>query len=190
MTNFPLNRRNALQGLLAISAAGALAACGSKNSDAETEAVLDDAEFASIKGFFSVEEMVLVSAIADTIIPTTDTPGAVAAEVPEKIQSLATLWGDDNHRRYWRGGLRSLSENLAGFVEKIPQEREVQLGAYDAKVFGGQAKDGFYRDMKSTIATAYYMSEIGATQELAYEPVPGEFKGCVPLADYPKTWAT
>lgn len=190
MTNLPLNRRNALQGLLAISAVGALAACGSKNADDVTEAVIDDAEFASIKGFFSVEEMALVSALADTIIPTTDTPGAVAAEVPEKIQSLATLWGDDNYRRYWRGGLRTISSKLAGFAEKTPQEREAALGDYDANVFSGKIEDGFYRDMKSTVATAYYMSEIGATEELAYEPVPGEFKGCVPLADYPKTWAT
>ena len=64
------------------------------------------------------------------------------------------------------------------------------LGGYDAKVFSGQIDDGFYRDMKRTISTAYYMSEPGATQELAYEAVPGEWKGCVPLADYPKTWAT
>jgi len=190
MTNLPLNRRNALQGLLAISAAGALAACGTKEAEGVTEAVLGDAEFAFIKGFFSVKEMALITAIADSIIPTTDTPGAVAAAVPEKIQSLATLWGDDNYRRYWRGGLRNLDSKLSDFADKTPEEREQALGGYDAKVFGGKIEDGFYRDMKSTIATAYYMSEIGATEELAYEPVPGEFKGCVPLSDYPKTWAT
>ena len=152
--------------------------------------MLGDAEFASIKGFFSVEEMALITALADTIIPTTDTPGAVAAAVPEQIQSLGTLWGDDNYRRYWRGGLRNINSKLAGFADKSPEERESLLGDYDAKVFSGKIEDGFYRDMKGTIATAYYMSEIGATQELAYEPVPGEWKGCVPLADYPKTWAT
>ncbi len=190
MTSLPLNRRNALQGLLAISTAGALAACGSKDAGAAVDAPLGDAEFASIRGFFSIEEMALVTAIADTIIPTTDTPGAVAAGVPEQIQSLATLWGDDNYRRYWRGGMRALELKLSGFVSQSPEDREATLGAYDSQVFGNKINDGFYRDMKSTIATAYYMSEIGATEELAYEPVPGEWKGCVPLADYPKTWAT
>lgn len=190
MTNLPLNRRSALQGLLAISAAGALAACGSNSAEPETEAALGDVEFASIKGFFSVDEMALLTALADTIIPTTDTPGAVAAEVPAQLQSLATLWGDDNYRRYWRVGLRNLSAKLPDFLSKDAAVQASDLSAYDASVFGGTVNDGFYRDMKSTIATAYYMSEIGATQELAYEPVPGEFKGCVPLADYPKTWAT
>ena len=190
MTNLNLNRRNALQGLLAISAAGALAACGNKNSESQGGVELDDAEFASFKGFFSFEEMALLTALADSIIPTTDTPGAVAAGVPEQLQSLATLWGDDNYRRYWRAGVRNLNAKLPDFASKSPEEREASLGDYDSSVFNGKVNDGFYRDMKTTIATAYYMSEVGATKELAYEPVPGEFKGCVPLSDYPKTWAT
>jgi len=68
--------------------------------------------------------------------------------------------------------------------------QEALLSKYDASVFGGQTDDKFYRDLKSTAATAYYMSEIGASEELAYEAVPGDFKGCVSIADYPKTWAT
>jgi hypothetical protein len=190
MTKLKATRRNAIQGLLAISAAGALASCGSKTAQAEGETELGDAEFASFKGFFTDSEMAMLTALADTIIPTTDTPGAVEAGVPAELQSLATLWGDDNYRAYWRKGVRALTKTLPDFTGKDPAAREAQLGAYDAKVFGGQTNDGFYRDMKSTIATAYYMSEPGATLELAYEPVPGEWKGCVPLADYPKTWAT
>ena len=64
------------------------------------------------------------------------------------------------------------------------------LTAYDAAVYEWQIDDGFYRDLKSTVVEAYYMSEVGATEELAYEPVPGEWIGCVPLSEFPKTWAT
>lgn len=190
MTDTTLNRRDALQGLLAISAAGALAACGSKETNKSGAKILGDTEFATFKGFFSVEEMALLTALSDTIIPATDTPGAVAAGVPATLQGLATEWADDNHRTYWRGGLRALDAALPGFIAQDASAREAVLGDYDAKVFAGEIEDKFYRDIKSTIARAYYMSEPGATQELAYEAVPGEWKGCVPLADYPKTWAT
>ena len=190
MTDFHLNRRSALQGLLAISAAGALAACGDTTPKSESVKTLGDTEFATFKGFFSIEEMALLTALADTIIPETDTPGAVEAGVAETLKSLATQWGDDNYRRYWRQGVRNLSDKLPGFPEASTEQKLEMLGGYDAKVFSGQIDDGFYRDMKRTISTAYYMSEPGATQELAYEAVPGEWKGCVPLADYPKTWAT
>jgi hypothetical protein len=190
MTDIHLNRRKALQGLLAISAAGALASCGNNSVEKADAKGLDDTEFASFKGFFSEEEMTLLTALSDTIIPTTDTPGAVEAGVPETLQSLATQWGDENYRRYWRLGVKNLSNQLPGFSSASPEQQLETLGAYDAKVFAGQIEDGFYRDLKRTISTAYYMSEPGATQELAYEPVPGEWIGCVPLAEFPKTWAT
>lgn len=190
MTNFNPTRRSALQGLLAISAAGALSACGQSSTQPGQAIPLDDAEFASFKGFFSKEEMALLIALSDTILPATDTPGAVEAGVPEVLQGLATQWGDDDYRRYWRQGLRNLSTQLPGFDAANMEQRLNALGNYDAKVFAGDTEDGFYRDMKRTITTAYYMSEPGATQELSYEAVPGEWIGCVPLADYPKTWAT
>lgn len=184
MTDITLNRRNALQGLLAISASGALAACG--NKDVQTS----DGNSVDESGFFSIEEMTLLAAIADTIIPSTDTPGAVAAGVPGTLQELATEWADDNHRTYWREGLSAIDLVLPEFTALDAEKREAVLGDYDSKVFGGEIENKFYRDMKSTIATAYYMSEPGASEELAYEAVPGEWKGCVPLADYPKAWAT
>lgn len=184
MTDITLTRRNAIQGLLAVSAAGALAACGNKGAQTADVKPLDRI------GFFSTEEMTLLAAIADTIIPTTNTPGAVAAGVPETLQELATEWADDNHRTYWREGLIAIDEVLPGFTTLDAENREAVLGDYDSKVFGGEIENRFYRDMKTSIATAYYMSEPGASEELAYEAVPGEWKGCVPLADYPKAWAT
>ena len=194
MSGFMLNRRNAVQALLAISASGALAACGNAD-EAVTDAATDDLRYAGGARFFSEDEMTKIAAIADTIIPTTDTPGAVAAGVPDVLQKLASEWGDDNYRQYWRGGLRTLSAALDGMAGEsfagLPQAaREATLGQHDAKVFGGDVEDGFYKDMKRTVATAYYMSEPGATQELAYEPVPGEWIGVAPISEYPKTWAT
>jgi len=191
MTDFMMmQRRDALKALLAISAAGALAACKADSDTGE-----GTAKKLSSSPKLSASEMALVSAMAQTIIPQTDTAGAVEAGVPAVIQSLFTDWGDDNYRNYWRGGLDNLDQHFIkssgqAFAKMSPSQQANALGKYDAKAYGEAGFDDFYKSMKSTIATAYYMSEPGATEELAYEPVPGEWRGCVPLSEFPKTWAT
>jgi len=190
MHDFTLQRRQVFQGLIALSAVGGLAACGAadETSTAETSP-------APAPGYFDANEMALIAALAQTIIPQTETAGAVEAGVPATLQGLATEWGDDAFRQYWRDGLTGLNEALSaeagGSFESLPvNERQTTLAAFDASVFAGDIENGFYRDFKSTLVQAYYMSEPGATEELAYEPVPGEWIGCVSLSDYPKTWAT
>ncbi len=184
-----LQRRQFFQGLIALSAVGGLAACG-----AADDVPSGQLSGPSLPGFFNASELALISAVAQSLIPQTDTAGAVQAGVPETLQSLATDWGNDDFRQYWRDGLNAIgaSLNVDGntFESLSPSEREAALRAYDSEVFAGEIEDGFYRDFKRTVVTAYYMSEPGATEALAYEPVPGEWIGCVPLSQFPKNWAT
>ncbi len=194
MTGFGFNRRDMFKSLLAISAIGAATACGS-GQEAGTDADAPAEPVEGKQGFLTIEEMALITAIAGTIVPKTDTAGAVEAGVPETIQALATDWANDQFKQFWRNGLGLLDMALKGdtelsFVELSSEERLAVLTAYDAKVFDGDVQDQFYRALKGTVLTAYYMSEPGATEELAYEPVPGDWIGCVPLSEYPKTWAT
>ena len=191
MTDFMMmQRRDALKSLLALSAAGALAACGGESNSGKT-----GAKKLSSAPKLLASEMALVSALAQTIIPKTDTAGAVEAGVPAVIQSLFTDWGDDKYRNYWRGGLDNLEQHFLktggqAFAKMTSSQQANLLGKYDEKAYAENGFDDFYKSMKSTIATAYYMSEPGATEELAYEAVPGEWRGCVPLSEFPKTWAT
>ena len=223
-----LSRREAVASLLALASVGAMSACRESTENGGVAEV--STGYADGANFLSADEMAMVAAIADTIIPDTDTPGAVAAGVPAVIQGLASDWGDDEYRKYMRGGLAQLGDKLrreAGqdFANLSPARRESLLAKIDAGAFarpkpeiyseqtateddeaGYGSADGetipdeaikaenlqneFYRAFKNTVATAYYMSEIGATEELAYEAVPGEWIGDAPLSQYPKTWAT
>lgn len=185
-----LQRRQVFQGLIALSAVGGLAACGGESEPVQPRL----AQGASI-GFFTNNEMALISALAQTLIPQTETAGAAQAGVPGTLQLLATEWGDDAYRQYWRDGLAALEPVLVSssgetFLEQSPSTRNQTLAAYDTSVFEGAVENDFYRDLKNTVVEAYYKSEPGATEELAYEPVPGEWIGCVPLSEFPKTWAT
>ena len=196
MDKIMMQRRDAIKSLLAISAASALAACTGKTDSGEAKpAASASLKFASEGKFLNADEMALVAALAQTIIPNTDTAGAIEAGVPEAIQGLASQWGDDNYRKYTRSGLAAIDKNFKSiggqaFANQSERQRESLLSRYDADVFSGKVKDDYYRDFKSTVATAYYMSEPGATEELIYEAVPGEWKGCVPFSEIGRTWAT
>lgn len=196
MDKIMMQRRDAIKSLLAISAASALAACTGKTENGEAKpAASANLKYASEGKFLNTGEMALVAALAQTIIPKTDTAGAIEAGVPEAIQGLASEWGDDNFRKYTRSGLSALDKHFKSvggqaFADQSEKQRESLLSKYDADVFGGKVKDDFYKNFKSTVATAYYMSEPGATEELIYEAVPGEWKGCVPFSEIGRTWAT
>ena len=194
MTNIQPNRRSAIKSLLAISSLGALAACGKRENQGGKTASTT-LEYAAKGKFLDVNEVGLLSALAQTIIPKTTTPSAVDAGVPQTLQDLLSNWGDDNLRLYWREGLSELSNSLkqaAGQAfEKLSElQQNNVLGRYDAQAAKGDVDDPFYQDMKRTIATAYYMSEVGATEELHYDPVPGNWRGDVPFSEIGKAWAT
>lgn len=195
MADLLMNRRSAIASLLAISAAGALAACGQGDPSSADTQPSTDLSFASEGQFFSASEMAFIAALSQTIIPQTDTAGALEAGVPETLQDMASNYAPDATLAYWRDGVAALNDHFkkAGgrdFADLSDALRKNQLGKYDANVFDGTISNQFYRDIKATVIQAYYNSEPGATEELAYEPVPGEWIGCVPLSDFPKAWAT
>ncbi|MEL6825533.1 MAG: gluconate 2-dehydrogenase subunit 3 family protein [Pseudomonadota bacterium] len=190
MQDFMLQKRQVFQGLIALSAIGGLAACG--GAEAPTSGQVSGN---AVPGYFNAQEMALIAAVAQTIIPQTQTAGAVQAGVPKTLQDLATDWGDSEFQQYWRDGLAALgtaltTEDGATFESMSPGERKTALDTHDARVFAAELEDKFYKDFKTTVIEAYYMSEPGATEELAYEPVPGEWIGCAPLTEFPRTWAT
>lgn len=187
-------RRDMMKALLAVGAGGALAACGQKAKPNVSGP--SGADFQASGQFFTAREMAIIGALANTIIPDTDTPGAVAAGVPSVLQDLASHWATLDIRAGWRAVVHGLNDTLGadgrGFAELGAEAQASALSAFDAIAYGDEAGDlhGGYRDVKSTIASAYYMSEIGATQELRYEAVPGEWKGCIPFSEVGRTWAT
>jgi gluconate 2-dehydrogenase gamma chain len=181
------NRRNLLKSVAALSALSLLASCDALGS------------MSAMKGgdvFFDNDEMRFLSALTDTIIPATDTPGALAAKVPATLQQLLSSWASEETRRTWRVTLTALAAELdksaaGGFIKANATARAKALGALDAAVYADpKHKLVAYRDVKKTIGDAYYMSEVGATQELQYMAVPGAWKADEPLSKIGKNWVT
>lgn len=128
--------------------------------------------------FFSPAQMKVVNRLADLIIPSSDTPGAVAAGVPAYIDlvvsknpELQTLFSD---------GLRSIGDE---FIE-MPEEKQIALlQPWSDAVDSGTARTPehrFFRALKNLTADGYYTSKIGLRDELGYtgNTVLGEFPSC------------
>jgi hypothetical protein len=152
-----------------------------------------------------------VSLIADLIIPPTDTPGAVAAGVPEFIELMVADWYTDAERRAFFEGLEKLNAYCAetfghSFSRCAPEEQTAALedaerqaleyaAEHSAKhsdpVFSEETDEHapFFAKIKELTVLGYYTSEIGATEELKYNPVPGRYDGAYRFAKVRTQWS-
>jgi hypothetical protein len=134
----------------------------------------------------SPEQFALLEHITDVIIPPGDTPGAVDAGVPEFMRTMLAEWASLETRRQMSAVLdlverRAWSRHGAAFRE-LPAERRLDvIRAVDGDSFA--RLDLAWSKFKWLVLAGYYHSEIGATQELRFELVPGAWRSCLPLAE-------
>lgn len=141
----------------------------------------------------STELFALLEQVTDVIIPATDTPGAIEAGVPTFLRDLLTEWGNAESRADFAGVLehieqRSWAKRGAAFLELPAQSRLEIMRDIDTESIAAQDKP--YRKFKYLVLLGYYNSEIGATQELRYELVPGAWRACVPFTEIGRAAAT
>lgn len=153
--------------------------------------------------FLTEDQASVISQVAEIIIPRTDTPGAKEVGVPSFIdQILKEVYSTDD-QEWFAQGLKEFNEG----AEKSHGDVFTDLDDEDQQAFVKEVHDKaiqaelatqpaprrpFILMMKELTMLGFFTSEVGATQILQYEPVPGAYKGCVPLSEAGngKTWAT
>jgi gluconate 2-dehydrogenase gamma chain len=134
----------------------------------------------------TVEQFALLEQICEVIIPATDTPGAIAAGSPAFVRDLLENWSTPATRARMVAVIESIeraawSKGGAAFLELAPERRlEVMRGFDEDAIANG---DSNYSHFKYLVLVGYYQSEVGATQELRFELVPGAWRACVPLSE-------
>lgn len=142
----------------------------------------------------------MVTTIAEIILPETDTPGAAAAQVNRFIDAmLHGSYQAEDRNRFLKGlndvNARSQEAHGSPFVECTAEQQRGLVSALDTETFGPNASDfdpqspPFFRMMKELVIVGYYTSEIGATQELNTNFVPGRYDGDVPYEEIGRSWA-
>lgn len=155
-------------------------------------------------GFLKPGEMAIITAMADQIIPRTDTPGALDAGVPAYVDRMATGYYGDIERGVLRAGLMQISTDTMEwrgktFDELSSEDQITLMKKYDQAQYqqtqmnAGKAGSvpHFFRMIKELTIIGFCVSEPGATKTMKYAQTPGgAFRGDVPYSEIGKAWAT
>lgn len=152
------------------------------------------------QGILNPHQNLTVTAIADMIIPKTETPGATDVGVPAFIDLIVSEWYTDEERARFIDGLADVDERAQrsfnqDFVGCRAEQRAEILFALGEQMLSdadsskspwgreGAAEVGnnFYHMIRGLILTGYYTSEAGATAELNFQIIPDRYDGCADL---------
>lgn len=161
---------------------------------------------APAQSVFTAEQRSMVERLAELIIPRTDTPGAIDAGVPVFMDQIVTNWYTPVERSIFMDGLASLDAFCVATYQKSfnagdTEQRTHALTQADEASRNYQAKprlkireapdeySPFFYKLKLLTVVGYYTSEIGATQELSYNPVPGRYEGDYDFDKVGRQWS-
>jgi hypothetical protein len=136
---------------------------------------------------FSEEQLQVLSALVDVILPATDSPAASAADTHYFIDLAIPACASDTAQKTFRAALTELVKS--GFASRPAAEQAAWLKARAAVDMPLPYEQSFFKLIKDYTLTGYFLSEVGATRALAYEKVPGGYWGDLPLAPNQKAWA-
>ncbi len=137
----------------------------------------------------SAQQGRLANAIADTIIPSTETASASQAKVVEFIDLLFRDIFDQDTVETFLTGLQEFDkscqqETAESFTGLSDKQRVDYLEVVDRQVMEKDYDSGeapFYYTFKKLCITVYFTSEAGITQNLDYRPIPGPYQGDVKM---------
>jgi len=155
--------------------------------------------------FFTATQLRHLSAMLDHLLPKTTTPGAVEVQVDRFLDTFMKDFASTADQQAFLKGLADVdlkSRELAGhdFVDLTSTQRdqvfhtfEQQAPPVPATVWGGQITAvveplAFYRQFKQFALVGYFTSKEVGLHILTYDPIPGRFDGCVPLAEIGNQW--
>jgi gluconate 2-dehydrogenase gamma chain len=147
--------------------------------------------------FLSEDQGILISQLSEIIIPKTDTPGAIEVGVPGFIDIIVKDVFDDKEQTHFMKGLDDFSKTAAQeygdpFIELSAEDQTAFVKKTHDAAIKNNAKNSFILKVKELTVAGFFTSEVGATQVLQYQAVPGAYKGCLPISETGngKTWAT
>jgi hypothetical protein len=189
-----MNRRKAIAGLIAGGAGIVTAVGGYKWYQVIRKPEVE----------FIVKNSELIAALADIILPETDTPGARSVGAHLYVVTILTDCTDRKTQNNFINGLKdvesrssarfgkpfeklSLAEktDIVSAAEKDSMTSSGILNKIKSRLLG----KSFFSVLKEYTVEGYCLSKTGATQVLAYVAVPGIYSGCEPLKPGQNSWA-
>lgn len=158
---------------------------------------------------FTAANIALLDEVGETIIPTTATPGAKAAQVGSFMKTFVTDCYTEKEQKAFIAGIGQLNEacrklNGKSFMDCDAVKRkdlllslEKEAKAYNEKNDkdnASRAEDDklpghYYTMMKQLTLFGFFTSKTGATETLRHVSVPGRYDGAFAYKLGDKAWA-
>jgi hypothetical protein len=149
---------------------------------------------------FTQDDIAYLDEVAETILPTTSTPGAKAARVGQFMTVMVNDCYTEADQKVFHDGMDRINKAAEqkfdkGFMQLTPQQRHdllVQLDGEQKEHQKNKKKEDpshYFRMMKELTLLGYFTSEIGSKQARRYVQVPGRFEGCIPYKKGDKAFA-
>lgn len=149
----------------------------------------------------------IIAAMAEKIIPGTETPGAIAAGVPRFIELMAADWFNEEEKAIFEAGIAEMESRIptqygkqfdelnAAQQLRILEKMESAASHSDWYKFGNVRRDfisdaPFICQVKELTIWGFFTSEVGCKQVLRYNPMPMKFDGDFPLAARDSSWVS
>ena len=182
-----MNRRELLQRTSIVIGGTLLGADGLLAKNVDWDALDDLPEDYKNMGLFTKAQVKLMNEVADTIIPTTHTPGAKAAKVGQFMAVIVSDCYEPDEQKRFMEGLATLDAEVKkrygkkSFTKLTPAQRTEFLTALDKErreFQKNKKKDDpshYFQVFKDLVLWGYFTSEIGATQALRFVEYPGKY---------------
>ncbi len=136
--------------------------------------------------FLTAEQFATTSAVVERIFPKTDTPGALDVGVPAFIDLMAGGYMSAEDQRTLTAGLadveaRSAAAHKKAFGQLSAEQQDALLKTLASEPKGRSLS--FFRQIRELTIVGYFTSETVGKTVLHYDPVPGRFDACVPIAE-------
>ena len=173
---------------------------------------------AKVDDLFDTEHVAFLNEVADTILPTTSSPGAKAANVGQFMAVMVrdcytpqdqkiflegfTKLDDASQKKFSNKFLAlntqqrtdlliALDKEQKDYTTKLYKDIEADMLKHkgDAKYQAPEMQNHYFKMIKELTLLGYFTSEVGATKALRYKETPGHFDGCVPYKKGDRAWS-
>ena len=153
----------------------------------------DDESFQG--ALFDAYQMQMLRALTDLILPETATPGGVTLGVHQFLDhQLSACYTEEDQQKtallLSRLDEQSIEVQKKAFLELSHEQSRAMLRSLENTLgFSDKDKEAFVFT-KMLMVFGYFTSEVGATQVLSYQAVPGGFVGSIPYESVGKAWGS
>jgi gluconate 2-dehydrogenase gamma chain len=136
--------------------------------------------------YLSAAQFTTVRAVVERILPKTDTPGAIDVGVPAFVDLMYGKYLTEEEKRVLTTGLAEVEKVSADQGQRgFAQLSSVQQDAVLTQIArASQEKEKtFFHLIKELTLLGYFTAEPVGKNILHYDPIPGRYQGCIPLAE-------